>query len=71
MGNNQPSIQAEKKHKKITNVNHGNHCPIEEKEEFDVSSRPTVTEDHKVVIIKTWKILQADIAKVGVCMFIG
>ena len=33
--------------------------------------RPVVSEDHKEIISRTWRILQEDIARVGVCMFIG
>ena len=71
MGNTQASIQTDKKLKKLPISNKNNQCPIEEKQDFDVSCRPTVSDEHKAVIIKTWTILQADIAKVGVCMFIG
>ena len=33
--------------------------------------RPVVSEDHKEIISRTWRILQEDIARVGVCIFIG
>ncbi|XP_077999604.1 uncharacterized protein LOC144452382 [Glandiceps talaboti] len=46
-------------------------CVSPKREPNSEPTKPILTEDQKKLLLNTWKILQEDIAKVGVVMFIG
>ncbi|XP_070577479.1 uncharacterized protein [Ptychodera flava] len=52
--------------------NSSHNCVSPKREEcITVPTKPSLTEQQKKLLLNTWKILQEDIAKVGVIMFIG
>lgn len=72
MGNNQVSLGAGKKKKERAMQAAAEEAGRDEEVPLDrVMDRPVISKEHKELITKTWAILQADIAKVGVVMFIG